>query len=184
MGRWGRTLVFFLVGFLLSAAVSWSILTSPGFTLPGWLPWLIAAVLVIARLRGRKTARPIAFLLGVGAQYAAFLALLFLGPSIADRLHRQRFEPVAWQRNLDALSMWPARLTMVDDLLASHRLQGLHREEVVRLLGPPETGETSPNGHMVYLLGPERGLIRIDSESLVIRLDEAGRVVAAAIERD
>jgi hypothetical protein len=184
MSKWWRTLVFFLAGFVLSAAVSWAALHSADSFLPGWLPWLVAAVLVVAHLRGRKTARPIAFLVGMGAQYAALLTLLFLGPSIADRLHRQRFEPVAWQRNFEAASMWPARLTMVDDLLASHRLQGLHREEVIRLLGPPDRGTTFPGWHMVYLLGPERGLIRIDSEWLVIRLNEAGRVAEAAVERD
>ncbi len=37
---------------------------------------------------------------------------------------------------------------------------------------------------MVYWLGPERGLIRIDSEWLVLRLDEGGVVREFRIVRD
>jgi hypothetical protein len=37
---------------------------------------------------------------------------------------------------------------------------------------------------LVYLLGPERGLIRIDSETLVIRLGPDGRVSDYRVVRD
>src|SRR5215210_237358 len=187
MTRWWRTLVFFFLGFLLAAAVSWAVFRSFGSPLPGWVswaPWVVAAVLVVAHLRGRRGARPIAFLLGMGAQYCVVLALLFLGPPIADRLHRHSFEPAAWQRNSRADFLWPARLTMADDLLASRRLDGLDRAAVVRLLGPAEPGKAFPGWDMVYLLGPQRGLIRIDSEWLAIRFDGAGRVAAAGIVHD
>ncbi|MBD1864951.1 MULTISPECIES: hypothetical protein [Trichocoleus] len=65
---------------------------------------------------------------------------------------------------------------MVDDLLKRHTLAGKSRSEVIALLGQPGTTDYFQDYDLVYWLGPERGLMSIDSEWLIIRLDAQGRV--------
>jgi hypothetical protein len=77
---------------------------------------------------------------------------------------------------------------MVDDLIASGRLDGLTRAEVVALLGEPLPRGSFPAGAMYtdmhYYLGPERGLFPIDSEWLFIDLDAEGVVESYYLYRD
>ncbi|HKP74815.1 MAG TPA: hypothetical protein VJT67_04695 [Longimicrobiaceae bacterium] len=149
-----------------------------------WLPWLAMGVLAALRLAGRRSVRPIAFAGGVLVAYAASVGSLLLGPKLDDYRHRQRFEPVAWRRNAAPEPAWPARLRMVDDLMAHHRLRGLTRDSVERLLGPRDTTDIWPEWDLVYRLGPERGLFSIDDEWLVLRMDRDGRVRDYRIVRD
>ena len=52
---------------------------------------------------------------------------------------------------------------MVDSLVKSRRLDGLTRAQVILLLGkPPKTGYFN-DWPLVYWLGYERGLFRLDS---------------------
>ena len=69
------------------------------------------------------------------------------------------------------------RTRIVDDLLANHELVGMTGEEVLALLGDcdNESGYFQQADRLVYWLGPERGLMSIDSEWLI--LDFAGEVV-------
>lgn len=76
------------------------------------------------------------------------------------------------------------RLAMVDDLLARHPLRGLSRYSVERLLGPRDSTDYFREWDFVYWLGPERGLVRIDSEWLVLKLGLDGRVSDYKIVRD
>ncbi len=62
-----------------------------------------------------------------------------------------------------------ARLRMIEPLMNSGRLDGLTRSEVVSLLGPPDDTNYFRDYDFVYWLGPERGLLSLDSEWLVIR---------------
>jgi hypothetical protein len=73
---------------------------------------------------------------------------------------------------------------MVDDLLARYHLVGMTKAAVLHLLG-----EDPPTGYfrefdLVYWLGPERGLMSIDSEWLVIKLDAKGTVSEASLVTD
>lgn len=68
------------------------------------------------------------------------------------------------------------RVTMVEALLLTHRLEGRTRAEVLELLGPPTETDYFANWDAVYWLGDERGMIRIDSEWLVLRFGPDGRV--------
>ncbi|MEO9633217.1 MAG: hypothetical protein ABJF89_04365 [Parasphingorhabdus sp.] len=95
---------------------------------------------------------------------------------------RASFDVDKWKLSEDTKSH--PRLTMVDSLIESGLLDGKSREDVFTLLGhPPETGYFR-DWDAVYWLGPERGFIRIDSEWLVIRFDDAGRVSEYQLMRD
>ena len=67
------------------------------------------------------------------------------------------------------------RVEMMDSLLSQHPLKGLHRSEVVELLGEPIRTNKWDDWDMKYVLGPT-DYIPIDNEWLVIKLDAAGRV--------
>lgn len=76
------------------------------------------------------------------------------------------------------------RVKVVDDLFRKYELVGLTKDQVVGLLGPEtENAYFKEPGNMVYYLGPERGLISLDSEWLVIELGEHV-VVDCQIKRD
>jgi hypothetical protein len=92
------------------------------------------------------------------------------------------FDPVAWRD--ESQVQRGVRLGMADRLIARRTLLGKTRAEVVELLGEPPPTEYFADWDMVYWLGPERGFISIDSEWLVLRLAEDGRVVDNLILRD
>lgn len=76
----------------------------------------------------------------------------------------------------------PRRQRMARDLIASDRLIGLAREQVVERLGPPEAlGERRP---MSYFLGGPPPFIPIDFEHLGIEFDEKGQVARVFVWRD
>ena len=97
---------------------------------------------------------------------------------------RREFDAELWRDSAQAYGANPIRIRMVDDLLLRHDFLDWRREQVVSLLGePPETGYFSQYD-LVYWMGPERGLIRLDSEWLVFRLNEHGRVGEYRVVRD
>jgi hypothetical protein len=89
-----------------------------------------------------------------------------------------------WMDTTKAFGRLAVRGCMVDDLLDKHELNGLTRAEVVALIGEPPATEYFKDFDLVYWLGPERGLIGIDSEWLVIRLDSRQRVSEARLVTD
>lgn len=95
---------------------------------------------------------------------------------------RQRvFDPIAWRNDAEIGS--GVRQSMADGFIANRSLIGHTRAEVVEMLGePPDTGYFKQYD-LVYWLGDERGFFSIDSEWLVIRIDD-GRVIEAEIVTD
>ena len=73
---------------------------------------------------------------------------------------------------------------MVDDLLERYELRGMTRAEVVALIGEPPKSDFFRSYDLVYWLGPERGLIGIDSEWLVMKLDANRRVTSVELVTD
>jgi outer membrane protein assembly factor BamE (lipoprotein component of BamABCDE complex) len=76
------------------------------------------------------------------------------------------------------------REEMADRLVGRHTLQGKTRAEVISLLGDPPPTDYFSDWDLVYLLGPERGFMSIDSEWLVVRFGQDGRVTECRIVRD
>jgi hypothetical protein len=200
-------LAFFLAGFLISAAsaavamfwyeVANGVLgmrvihaTRPPWlravmAAADWLPWVAALVVLAARLRLGARVRLLAYVAGALTPAALVLLFLFGTPVVEQARHARAFDPAAWRANAGRETDWPARLEMVDDLLRRHELRGLARDSVLRLLGPGD-GDKGPSerSDLVYWLGPERGLIRIDSERLIISFGPDGRVSETRLVRD
>lgn len=111
-----------------------------------------------------------------------FPAWFLCGHVIENALHRRSFNSTIWKREVLSTTHgdWPPRLCMVDDLLASGRLNGLMEPGVVALLGPPDRKRAGYS----YYLGPERGFIRIDSETLLVEFGKDGKVSRSRIHRD
>jgi hypothetical protein len=149
-----------------------------------WFPWLALVAVFAARLWFGRQVRAMAFAIGLGTHQAAVVGWLLVAPSVDVALHRRSFDSVAWRTNDQADVMWPARLAMVDDLLARHELRGMSRESVAALLGSRDETPYFRDWDAVYWLGPERGLFRIDSEWLVLRFGSDGRVREYQIVRD
>jgi hypothetical protein len=159
---------------------------------PGWIlelkravdfvPWLIGAALLVFGLLRRRwipvLAYAGAFVLGFGLLFG----VLFGRPVINDYASRVAFDSAAWKaENGDAAQ--GIRVRMVDDLLARHKLVGMARAQVEELLGVPPATPYFREYDYVYWLGPERGFISIDSEWLVVKINE-GVVVSAKIVTD
>lgn len=87
-----------------------------------------------------------------------------------------------WEQNQFTREKWLAdpehRTRIVDDLLEDYALVGMTQTQILELLGDhdSESGYFQQEGRLVYWLGPERGLMSIDSEWLI--LDFSGDVVS------
>jgi hypothetical protein len=105
------------------------------------------------------------------------------GPEVRCDGHG-RFEANVWRDSVQAFGPLAVRGCMVDALLAERSFHGLPRAEVVALLGEPGPTDYFREYDLVYWLGPERGLVSIDSEWLVFRLDGRGRVAEYRLVAD
>lgn len=95
-----------------------------------------------------------------------------------------RFVRNEWMDTSLAYSRLAVRGCMVDDLLERYELRGMTRAEVVALIGEPPKSDYFRSYDLVYWLGPERGLIGIDSEWLVMKLDANKRVTSVELVTD
>ncbi len=68
---------------------------------------------------------------------------------------------------------------MVDDLLSRYDFHGWSKNDVVTLLGKPDTWSGFEQWDVVYVLGLERsGAFSLDDEALGFKLDANGHVVS------
>ncbi len=146
------------------------------------IPWLIATALLFFAVLRRRWVPLLAF---GGAQLLGFgvlLGVLFGTPVVKDYASRTAFDSTSWKaenrRGADGV-----RVRMVDDLLRTHKLVGMSRDQLEELLGVPPASEYFREYDYVYWLGPERGLFSIDSEWLVVRCGQ-GVVVSAQVVTD
>ncbi len=102
-----------------------------------------------------------------------------------EHLNRVPFESSAWKRASvdDCQSKDATRIRMVDDLLNKNVLKGISKQEVEGLLGEPDQTMYFKNYDMVYCLGRERGFMPLDSEWLVLKLNQ-GHVQEFRVVRD
>jgi outer membrane protein assembly factor BamE (lipoprotein component of BamABCDE complex) len=96
---------------------------------------------------------------------SAWAALYYLSPM--SRCDVRRFTPALWQDRAASQLPRAIRGCVVDDLMAHTPIRGRSRADIVALLGEPTKTDYFKDYDLVYWLGPER---------LVIRLDSLGRV--------
>ena len=76
------------------------------------------------------------------------------------------------------------RAQMIEDLSKQNDFDKMTKLEVLSLLGEPTETNYFHNYDCVYWLGRERGFLGIDSEWLVFRFDDTGRVTDWAVLTD
>jgi len=79
---------------------------------------------------------------------------------------------------------WNRRHRMADWLVLTDSLIGKTRPQIIVQLGEPAPTDYFRDWSLVYNLGPERGFMSIDSEWLLVRIGNDGRVAEARIARD
>ncbi|MBU6455395.1 MAG: hypothetical protein KGS72_26730 [Cyanobacteria bacterium REEB67] len=134
--------------------------------------WFGLLVFLVLDIRKRNFGRSLSYFLGIGASFIALILVMVFGPTVADYSQRGHFDSEAWKKVATAQSGQrenPVCLRMVDDLLARYKLEGMSRAEVEKLLGKPPTTNYFKEYDFVYMLGPERSFISIDSEWLCIK---------------
>jgi hypothetical protein len=148
-----------------------------------YLPWVIGVGLLGARLAKKTPLNPLGYFVGAAVPHGLLLAWVLYFPAFDNWRHQESFTPDGWRSPAGSSDrLWPPRLRMVDDLIARKLVDGLSQDSVVLLLGPPDA-RAWPGFDMTYSLGPERGLFRIDSEFLALRL-RSGHVDSVALVRD
>jgi hypothetical protein len=125
-----------------------------------------------------------AIVVGAVVYLAGGVAWMIGAPKTEDYRHRQPFDSRAWKLDESANREWPTRLRMADDIVDRRILVDKTKTEVLELLGPATPTDKWRSWDLVYWLGPERGFIRIDSEWLVVRFGQDGRVRDVRIVRD
>jgi hypothetical protein len=151
-----------------------------------WLPWIAVAAVLIFRLIKGRSVRIGFFTIGTALPTVVLIGWLLFSVPVNDYIHRQKFDSTLWlnQENSKYDIMWPPRLCMVDDLMSRKILDGLTKSEVIKLLGEHDGKGFSSQitgDNIYYRLGPERSLIGIDYEWLVIIFDNNGKVVSYRI---
>jgi hypothetical protein len=147
--------------------------------------WLVAAAMGTATSPFvlSKGARQILVALGVLA-IVMMVARRILFPMPMDRCQRRQFASAPWQDSAQAFSPSAIRGCMVNHLLKRYALVGMARDSVIRLLGAGDRTNYFKEYDLVYWLGPERGWMSIDSEWLVLRINNQGWVAEARIVTD
>lgn len=121
--------------------------------------------------------RTVTVALLVGGVAALSLPFFLTGGAIVYEagggyLARTFFNSAAWQDSARVFSQDPVRMRMIEDLLKRQKLSGMTRAQTVAILGEPDETPYFREWDMVYWLDPESGLIGLDSEWLLLRLDE------------
>ena len=150
----------------------------------GYSPWLVGGGVLVARLVRGKRIRIFSYAAGACLVYVGLVLSLLSRPIFDQVINRLAFDPTRWRVNQTVEGYWPDRLRMVNDLLDNYHLTGQSRDSVESLLGPRDSTAYWRDWDMVYWLGPERGLLSIDSEWLVLRVDSSNRVTEYRLVRD
>lgn len=114
----------------------------------------------------------------------SFFLLLIVGVIIYINITKIRFDSSTWKQMGQLNQASYPRLEMAEDLIRDRTLYGKTKEEVIELLGKPSDDGYFKTYDLVYWLGPERGWFSVDSEWLLIQLDDSERVIKYELGRD
>ena len=86
---------------------------------------------------------------------------------LGENEYKSKFTTDKWLENESE------RTFMIDNLLKNHPLEGKTQQEIIAMLGDNiEMNYFQDENNIVYYLGDERGLISVDSEWLIIHIDD------------
>lgn len=107
-----------------------------------------------------------------------FIVLLLIGTM--DRFDEREFTSITWKANKEK------RIEMIDDLIDKQLLDGLSKQEVITALGAPNESDSfsGMDPDLLYYLGPDRGFVSMDSEWLLIWLNDDNFVEKYEIDLD
>ena len=166
-----------VAGALVLALLDWAI----GVVLSTLVFFSISMGYLLAKEGGRAVRFFLGGFLAAGLMYASGCGS---GP-----YYFRRFVASTW-RDVDHWNYGEVRSPrhrMVDDLLVRGVLDGMTAAEILKLLGPP-AGKGFPHGaadsDIHYRLGIESGILGVDSDWLLIYLDQDGVFAYARIYTD
>jgi hypothetical protein len=95
------------------------------------------------------------------------------------------FSTSGWDVDTSHGTTLKTRYRIADGLASSGRLNAMTRDEVIALLGKPVTDVKRLGKHdLIYVLGPERSLMSIDFEWLLIDFGLDGKVSKVEVTTD
>lgn len=161
---WGFLGISFYVVFYFACIViinvgqsSYSFVSVPVVLLPIMLIWITG----LKRRNGQLTFKNCKSLLLFSI--LPIICLYMLG----ENEYKSNFTTDKWLKNESE------RTYMIDDLLKNHPLESKTQQEIIAMLGDNiEMNYFKDENNIVYYLGDERGLISVDSEWLIIHLDD------------
>lgn len=99
------------------------------------------------------------------------LAVIFVAFFLKGRIPHETFDSERWKNWEETEAEWSLRWDMMNSLRNNHNLKGKTTEEIINLLGEPES---KTDKEFSYYLGmAKRG---IDIGTLTILFDETGKV--------
>ena len=178
---WAERVVWFALGAGISWLAHWFKYGLPGRSPAACVAALFVVLLVVDARLGVPFRRW-SYLVGALVLGGCVVVRPWLDPKFAAGRLWCRFDADAWRGVKESRS--DARLWMIDDYLASHSPIGRPVAEIDALLGENDLHGREHLGAREWWLGSERGLLRIDSETLVIETDARDVVAKAWIYRD
>ena len=113
---------------------------------------------------------------------AVTMAIILLWSLAVGYLPMQFFDSARWKAVKKSNDY--SRLRMIEPFRLTHRVNGMSKQEIVDLLGPGDDTSYFSDWDAVYWLGPERSILSIDSEWLVMRFGPDGKVIEHRIVSD
>ncbi|RUS45857.1 hypothetical protein [Cohnella sp. AR92] len=107
-----------------------------------------------------------------------YIILIFLILSIGCSKENLKFEHQNWIEAKDNAS-WKIRKSMAQDLINRQLLENMNKNQVIRLLGDPETFADVPENEMYYTIEEKYGydIDPIRLEYLIVKLKTEEKVV-------
>ena len=107
------------------------------------------------------------------ARMSVLALILWIFGSVLSPFDDREFDPTVWRQHAGSSDWQSPRGRMYEDLRRSLLRDRPMREEVIQLLGPPDT--SGQGAALRYTLGAWSGF-RIDYDTMVVTFDESQRV--------
>lgn len=104
--------------------------------------------------------------------------LILIGFGLKGRITHEEFSSDKWKNWEESEAEWSLRWDMMNSLRNSYELKGMTKDQILELLGEPETNNKTEFSY--YLGMAKRG---IDIGTLTIKFNENGKVMDYNVRR-